>query len=70
MGVVGVVAGPPADEAGLVVADLIGLALEAGLVDAVLADGAVLDGHVPTPEGDGVPLLDLNPAVDLHQFKY
>ena len=49
MRVVGVVAGAPGDHACLGVRNLVGLAFEAGLVDAVLADGAVLDGDVPAP---------------------
>ena len=64
--VVCVVAGPPADEAGFTIADLIGLALEAGFVDAVLADGTVLDSHVPTPQCHRVPLLYLDTTVHLH----
>jgi len=49
MRVVGVVAGAPGDHAGLGVRDFVGLAFEAGLVDAVLADGAVFHGDVPAP---------------------
>ena len=64
--VVGVVAGSPADEARLIVADLVGLAFKAGLVDAVLADGTVLDSNIPAPEGDCIPLLDLYAAINLH----
>ena len=43
------VAGSPADETRLVVGYLVGLALKAGLIDAVLADGTVLYCYVPAP---------------------
>jgi hypothetical protein len=66
--VVGVVACAPGDHAGLAVGNLVGLALEAGLVDAVLADGAVLHRHVPAPQRHCVPLLHLDALVDLHQI--
>lgn len=64
--VIGVVASAPRDHARLVIGDLIGLALETGLVDAVLADGAILHCHVPAPQGHCVPLLHLDALVDLH----
>lgn len=60
------VAGSPRYHAAFIIGDLIRLALEAGLIDAVLADGAVLDCHIPAPEGHGIPLFDLNPFIDLH----
>lgn len=66
MRVVGVVAGAPADHAGLTIGNLIGLTLKAGLVDAVLADGTVLHGHVPAPKGHCVPLLHFDALIDLH----
>lgn len=66
MGVVGVVAGTPGNGTALALADLTGLALEAGLVDTVFADGAVLDRDIPAPESYGVPLFYLDPFVDLH----
>lgn len=69
VGVVGVIACAPADHAALAVRDLIGLAFETGLVDAVFADGAVLDGYVPAPESHCVPLFDFYAFVDLHHYK-
>lgn len=70
VGVVGVVAGAPTDHAALAVGDLVGLTLETGLVDAVFADGTVLDCYVPAPEGHCVPLFDLYALVDLHDYRY
>jgi hypothetical protein len=64
--VVGMVAGSPRDHAAFIIGDLICLTLEASLIDAVLADGTVLNCHIPAPEGHCVPLLDLNPFIDLH----
>ena len=66
---VGVIAGAPRDHATLIVRDLISLALQTGLVDAVLVDGAIFNSHVPTPQGDCVPLLHLNSFIDLHTTK-
>lgn len=66
--VVGVVAGAPGDHAGLAVRDLVRLALQARLVDAVLADRAVLHCHVPAPQRHRVPLLHLDALVDLHNI--
>lgn len=66
VGVVGVVAGAPGNHASLAIRNLVGLALQTGLVDAVLADGAIFNSHVPTPQGNCVPLLDLDALVDLH----
>ena len=40
-------------------AGLVGLALDAEIHDVVPADGTVIDNDVPSPECDGVPLLDL-----------
>ena len=45
--VVSVVAGPPRNRTALSVCYLVGLALQTGLVDTVLADGAVLYSDVP-----------------------
>ena len=36
-----------------------GLAVDTGLHDVVLADGAVVYMDVPSPESDGIPLFDL-----------
>ena len=56
----GVVAHSPGRRALVLhVRDLVGLAIDAGLHDVVLADGAVIDVHVPGPQGDSVPLFDL-----------
>lgn len=63
------VARAPRNHAAFIVGDLIGLALQTSLVDAVLADGAVLHGHVPAPQGNCVPLLHLNSFIDLHTTK-
>ncbi len=49
MSVVSMVAGTPTDHTSFAVGDLISLTLEAGLINAVFADGAVLDGYVPAP---------------------
>jgi hypothetical protein len=70
VGVVGVVAGAPADHAGFTVGYFIGLTLETGLIDAVFADGAVLNCYVPAPQCDGVPLFHLYPFVNLHIITY
>ena len=40
-------------------ASLVGLALDAEIHDVVPADSTVIDNDVPSPESDGVPLLDL-----------
>jgi hypothetical protein len=69
VGVIGVIAGAPTDEASLTVRDLIGLALETGLVDGVFANGAVLDGHIPAPQSHRVPLLHLDALINLHLNK-
>lgn len=66
MSVVGVVASAPRNHACLTIRNLISLALQTSLVDAVFADGAIFNSHVPTPQGDCVPLLDLDALVDLH----
>jgi hypothetical protein len=66
--VVGVVAGAPGNHACLTIRNLIGLTLQASLVDAVLADSAIFNSHVPTPKGYCVPLLDLDALVDLHNL--
>ena len=66
---VGVIASTPTDHATFIVWDLVSLAFEAGLVDAVFADGAVLDCDVPAPEGDCVPLFDFNAFVYLHDYE-
>ena len=55
----GVIAGTPGCRAvGLTFSDLRGLAINTGLHDVVLADGAVVYMDVPSPECDGVPFLD------------
>ena len=64
--VVGVVAGAPGDGAAITFDYFIGLALEAGLVDAVFTDGTVFDGYVPTPQSDSIPLFNLYSFIDLH----
>ena len=67
------IAGSPTYEAGLVFADLVSLTFETGLIDAILADGTVLDCHIPAPESNCVPLFDFDSTVDLHlnkEFKY
>ena len=62
MEVKSVVAHSPSDSALLGCGGgLIGLALDAEVHDVVAADGAVVDDNVPGPEGDGVPLLHLEP---------
>lgn len=66
VGMVGMVACSPGNHAGLVVGNLVCLALQASLVDTILADGTVLYCYVPAPEGNCVPLLDLNSFIDLH----
>lgn len=66
---VGVIACSPRDHATLIVRDLIGLALQTGLIDAVLAYGAIFNSHIPTPQGNCVPLLHLNSFIDLHTNK-
>ena len=66
MSVVGVVAGSPGNHACFAIRNLIGLALQTSFVDAVLADGAIFNSHVPAPKRHCVPLLDLNTLVDLH----
>jgi len=38
---------------------LVGLALDAEVHDVVTANGAVVDDDIPSPESNGVPLLDL-----------
>lgn len=38
---------------------LVGLTLDAKVHDVVAADGAVVNDDVPSPESNGVPLLDL-----------
>lgn len=38
---------------------LVRLTLDAEIHDMVSADGAVVNDNVPGPQGDGVPLLDL-----------
>ena len=54
----GMVADAPRDGALLRgIGDLVCLAVNARLHDVVLADGAVVYGDVPGPEGDGVPSL-------------
>ena len=68
--VVCMIAGSPGNSASITLADLAGLALETGFVDAVLADGAVLDGHIPAPKGHCVPLFDFNSLVNLHLNYY
>ena len=70
MSMVCVIAGSPGNSASFTLADFAGLALETGFVDAVLADGAVLDGHIPAPKGHCVPLFDFNSLVDLHLNYY
>ena len=70
VGMIGVVAGAPGDGASFILGHFVGLALQARLVDAVLADGAVLDGYIPAPQGHCVPLLYLNPLVHLHSKYY
>ena len=55
----GVIAGTPGCRAvGLTFSDLRGLAINAGLHDVVLANGAVIYMDVPSPESDSVPLFD------------
>ena len=55
----GVIAGTPGCRAvGLTFSDLRGLAINTGLHDVVLADGAVVYMDVPSPECDSVPFLD------------
>ena len=66
--VVGVVASPPTDETCLTIGYLVGLAFEAGLVDAVLANGTIFNSYVPTPQGHSVPLLHFDSFVDLHLY--
>ncbi len=67
--VVCVIAGTPTDQTGFAVSHLAGLAFETGLVDTVFAYGTVFDSHVPTPQGHGVPLFDLNTFIDLHRLQ-
>jgi len=60
----GMVAHPPSDGALLGGGGgLIGLALDAEVHDVVATDGAVVDDDVPGPEGNGVPLLHLEPEI-------
>jgi len=66
MSMVSMVASTPADQACLTIGYLVGLALKAGLVDAVFANGTVLDSHVPTPQSYCVPLFDFNSLINLH----
>ena len=55
----GVIAHSPGGGAvGLTFSNLRGLAINAGLHDVVLANGAVIYMDVPSPESDGVPFLD------------
>ena len=59
----GVVAHPPGHRALLTGGrGLVGLALDAQVHDVVAADGAVVHHNVPSPQGDGVPLLHLEPS--------
>ena len=37
----------------------VGLGLNGGLVELVAADGTSIRADIPTPQGDGAPLLDL-----------
>ena len=48
---------------------LVGLALDAQVHDVVPADGAVVNHNVPSPQGDGVPLLHLEPEVWNNKMK-
>jgi len=67
---VSVVASAPADHAALTVRYLVSLTLETGLIDAVLANGTVLNRHIPTPQRNGVPLFHFNTLIDLHATTY
>ena len=58
----GVIADTPCHSA-LVVACLVGLALDARVHNVVPADGAVVNVNIPSPECDGTPLLDLKDLV-------
>lgn len=68
MRVVCVVAAAPGYQASLSGAALVGLTLDTALVNAVLADGAVLHLHVPAPKGDCVPLLNRDALVNFHSL--
>lgn len=62
----GVVANAPSDCALLASSgSLVCLTLDAKIHNMVAADGTVVDDNVPSPEGDGVPLLDLKPLLCL-----
>jgi hypothetical protein len=66
MSVVSMVTGSPTNKAGFVIRYLIGLTLQTGLIDTVLADGAVLYCNVPTPKCYRIPLFNFNTLIDLH----
>lgn len=66
MGVVGVVARTPGNHAGLALGDLVGLAFETTLIDTVFADGTILNGDIPTPKCNCIPLFNFDPLVNFH----
>ena len=61
----GMIADPPSDGALLIyIRYLVCLTLDARVHDVVTANGAVIDVDIPSPEGDGIPLLDLEALGD------
>ena len=54
----------------LSIGDLLGLALDAGLHDVVLANGAVVDVDVPGPQSNCVPLLDDKSGFGFHHADF
>ena len=67
---IGMVAWAPGNSASFILRYFIGLALETGLVDAVLTNGAVFDSNIPAPQCHSIPLLYLNPFVHFHSKYY
>ena len=54
------VANPPSYSAFLACsASLVSLALDAEIHDVVPANRTIIDNNIPSPEGDGAPLFDL-----------
>ena len=65
---ISVIAATPRDETTFARAAFVSLALNTAFVNAILAYRAILHLHIPTPQGDGIPLLDGDAFVNFHSL--